>query len=48
MLIDIKLKEQWQGVSAGNYTQVDEETAKKLIDSGIAESEQKQEQKKGK
>lgn len=49
MLVDIKLIEPWHGVSAGNFTQVDEETANKLIADGIAEIEKKTEPiKKGK
>lgn len=49
MLVDIKLIEAWHGVSAGNFTQVDDKTADKLIADGIAEIEKKSEPiKKGK
>lgn len=36
MLVDIFLIESWNGVSAGQYTQVFEEIAETLISNGIA------------
>jgi|LakMenEpi03Aug12_release.lakeMendotaPanAssembly.Ray.scaffolds.fasta_scaffold313940_2 hypothetical protein len=52
MLKDIFLLQQYNGVSAGQYTQVSEEIAEKLIAEGIAKSDtakqNKTETKKGK